>query len=136
MNIPLIGEIFQAGASLIDDLHTSDEEKLEAKQKMQNMLSGFIAQYDAEVTKRHAADMKSDSWLSKNVRPLALAFTVVNIFLIAWASIFADLEVNQVKALEAWITPLISMAGAMITFYFGSRGWEKMTKMRTEKDNG
>lgn len=130
MNIPLIGELLQAGAKLVDDLHTSDEEKLEAKQKLEQMLSSFAAAYDAEVTARHAADMKSDSWLSKNIRPLSLAFAVANIFFIAWASIFSELSKTQITALEAWVGPLIGMAGAMITFYFGSRGWEKITKTR------
>jgi hypothetical protein len=76
MNV--LKKIFSAGASTVidsvgsavDRLVTSDEERLSLKNELAN--------FDTEITNRHAADMASDSWLSKNIRPLTLAFLMIS----------------------------------------------------------
>ena len=86
----ILGTIFSGGAKdlvesvggVIDGLHTSDEEKLAAKQKMKELVATYEVQMEKEITSRWQADMKSDSWLSKNIRPLTLAFLVVSTVLL------------------------------------------------------
>ena len=89
----LLGKIFSgAGSTLvesvggvIDNLVTTDDEKLEAKRKLKELILGHEAQMEKNITDRWTADMNSDSWLSKNVRPMVLIFFnclhyVVNIY--------------------------------------------------------
>ena len=78
----ILGKIFSSGANelvkgvggVIDELHTSKEEKLEAERKIKDMIMGYEANMQQQVTKRWKVDMASDSWLSKNIRPLVLIF--------------------------------------------------------------
>lgn len=74
-----------------------------------------------EVSKRWESDMKSDSWLSKNTRPLTLIFlTVSMIFLVLLDSLNIDFGVNS-----EWIALLKSLLITVYVAYFGSRGAEK-----------
>ena len=122
MNI--LGNLFSGGAKdlvegvggVIDNLHTSKEEKLEAKQKMQELIASYETQMEKEISTRWEADMKSDSWLSKNVRPLVLVFLVVSTVLM----IFID---AGMIAFEVQLV-LITVIGA----YFGGRSLEKTKK--------
>ena len=98
-----ISKIFSAGAStlvdsvggIIDSVHTSDEEKLKLKAQIDGQLQAFelsmetaAMQFEGEVSKRHQADMTSDSWLSKNIRPLLVAFLIVSTIVLAYSTIF------------------------------------------------
>ena len=82
----MLDKIFGGGAAdlvksvggVIDNLHTSKEEKLEAEKQIKDMIMGYEAQMQKEVTNRWNVDMNSDSWLSKNIRPLVLIFLVVS----------------------------------------------------------
>ena len=84
MNI--LSTIFGGGAkdlvegvgNVIDDLHTSKEEKLEAEQKIKELIASYQTSLEKEISTRWDSDMKSDSWLSKNIRPMTLAFLVVS----------------------------------------------------------
>ena len=71
------GELVKSVGGVIDNLHTSKEEKLAAEQKIQELIASHQEKMEANITDRWTADMKSDSWLSKNVRPLVLIFLVV-----------------------------------------------------------
>lgn len=88
------------------------------------------AQNDQEVTKRWQSDMSSDSWLSKNVRPLCLTWSIVMLMLLAWSSIFVDLTPSQVDAMKAWAPLLVGLVGIMVSAYFGSRWSEKLTAIK------
>ena len=82
----MLGNLLSGGAAelvkgvggVIDNLHTSKEEKLEAEQKIKELVASYEVQMEKEISSRWEADMKSDSWLSKNVRPLVLVFLVVS----------------------------------------------------------
>ena len=84
MNI--LSTIFSGGAKdlvegvggVIDDLHTSEEEKLEAGQKVKELSSNYEVEMEKQITDRWKSDMDSDSWLSKNVRPMVLIFLVIS----------------------------------------------------------
>ena len=81
----ILGTIFSGGAKdlvegvggVIDNLHTSKEEKLEAEHKIKDLVASYQSNLEKEISNRWTADMNSDSWLSKNVRPLVLIFLVV-----------------------------------------------------------
>ena len=71
----ILGTIFSGGAKdlvkgvgdVIDGLHTSDEERLAAEQKVKELIANYETQMEKEITSRWQADMNSDSWLSKNI---------------------------------------------------------------------
>ena len=75
----MLGKIFSGGAAdliknvggVVDSLHTSKEEKLEAERKIKDMIMGYEAEMQKQVTERWKLDMISDSWLSKNIRPVS-----------------------------------------------------------------
>ena len=78
----MLGGLFSGGAAdlvkgvggVIDNLHTSKEEKLEAERKIKELIANYEVEMEKNITSRWQADLKSDSWLSKNVRPLVLIF--------------------------------------------------------------
>ena len=138
-----LSKIFAAGAgtlvksvgSVIDDLHTSGEEKLKLKAKIDGQLQAFelsmetaAMQFEKEVSKRHQADMTSDSWLSKNIRPLLVGFLIMSTIILAYSTIFT-LPEEKITLIEPWIGLLTTLDVAAITFYFGSRGVEKFKKI-------
>ena len=71
----MLGNLLSGGAAelvkgvggVIDDLHTSEEEKLEAEQKIKKIIANYEVEMEKTITNRWQADLKSDSWLSKNV---------------------------------------------------------------------
>jgi hypothetical protein len=81
----ILSKIFSSGATelvkgvgdVIDNLHTSKEEKLAAELKIKELISNYEIEMEKNITARWEVDMKSDSWLSKNVRPVVLIFLVV-----------------------------------------------------------
>ena len=87
---------------VIDSLTTTKEEKLAAEQKIKELISNHELELQKQVTNRWEADMKSDSWLSKNVRPLVLIFLVVSTVLM----IFIDAGVIAFEVEKKWKHPL------------------------------
>ena len=139
--------LFSAGAAelvdtvggVIDDLVTSDEEKIQLKNALEVAIMSHkdkqeerALAYDKEISSRHQADMASDSWLSKNVRPLTLMFLTIATVSLAYLTIFL-LPVEKVDLLAPWITLLTSLLVVVYTFYFGSRGIEKVQKIKAGK---
>jgi len=128
----ILGTIFSGGAKelvegvggVIDSLHTSKEEKLEAELKVKELLANYETQMEKEITSRWQADMNSDSWLSKNIRPLVLAFLVVSTVLM----IFIDAGVVQFHVEEKWTDLLQLVLITVIGAYFGGRSLEKTKK--------
>jgi hypothetical protein len=106
----------------------SEEQKAQFAAKeaeMQVAIASMLAQLgqsqEAELTKRLQADMASDSWLSKNIRPLVLVFLLVMYTVFAGISI-GDNDINPIYA-----DMLQDMLMAAFGFYFVSRGIEKVT---------
>ena len=128
----ILGTIFSGGAKdlvegvggVIDNLHTSKEEKLEAEQKIQELIASYETQMEKEITSRWQADMASDSWLSKNVRPLVLIFLVVSTVLL----IFIDAGVINFVVEAKWTDLLQLVLITVIGAYFGGRSLEKTKK--------
>ena len=130
MNI--LGKIFSGGATelvkgvggVIDNLHTSKEEKLEAEKKIKDMIMGYEAQMQKQVSERWKVDMNSDSWLSKNIRPLVLIFLVVSTVLL----VFIDAGVIAFEVKSSWVDLLQLVLITVIGAYFGGRSLEKVKK--------
>ena len=128
----VLNKIFSAGANelvksvggVIDNLSTTKEEKLQAEQKIKDMIMGYEAEMQKQVTERWSMDMKSDSWLSKNIRPLTLIFLVVATVLI----IFIDAGVISFDVKSSWVDLLQLVLITVIGAYFGGRSLEKVKK--------
>jgi len=128
----LLTKIFSGGAAdlvkgvggVIDNLHTSKEEKLEAERKIQELISDYETKMEANITDRWKADMNSDSWLSKNVRPMILIFLVVSTVLM----IFIDAGTIQFTVEQKWTDLLQLVLITVIGAYFGGRSFEKSKK--------
>ena len=128
----ILTNIFSSGATelvkgvggVIDNLHTSEEEKLEAAQKVKELIASYETQMEKEISSRWEADMKSDSWLSKNVRPLVLVFLVVATVLM----IFIDAGTINFVVEPKWTDLLQLVLITVIGAYFGGRSLEKTKK--------
>ena len=128
----IIGKIFSSGATelikgiggVVDNLHTSKEEKIEAEKKIKDMVLGYEAEMQKQVTERWKMDMQSDSWLSKNIRPLVLIFLVVSTVLL----VFIDAGVISFEVKSSWVDLLQLVLITVIGAYFGGRSLEKVKK--------
>ena len=118
------GELVKSVGGVIDNLHTSKEEKLEAAQKVKDLIASYEVQMEKEISSRWNADMKSDSWLSKNVRPLVLVFLVVSTVLM----IFIDAGTINFVVEAKWTDLLQLVLITVIGAYFGGRTLEKKIK--------
>ena len=128
----VLNKIFSGGASklvesvggVLDNVITTDEEKLEAKRKLKEVILSHEAEMEKNITDRWSADMNSDSWLSKNVRPMTLIFLVVSTVLM----IFIDAGTIQFTVEEKWTDLLQLVLITVIGAYFGGRSLEKRKK--------
>ena len=128
----ILTSIFSSGASelvkgiggVVDNLHTSKEEKLEAEQKIKQLVSNYEVEMEKTITDRWKSDMASDSWMSKNVRPMVLIFLVVSTVLM----IFIDAGAISFNVEDKWTDLLQLVLITVIGAYFGGRSLEKTKK--------
>ena len=128
----ILTKIFSSGAAelvkgiggVIDNLHTSGEEKLAAEQKIKELVSSYEIEMEKNITERWKMDMQSDSWLSKNIRPLVLVFLVVSTVLM----IFIDAGTIKFVVEDKWTDLLQLVLITVIGAYFGGRSLEKVKK--------
>ena len=117
----LSGSVIKEIGVVIDNLTTTEEEKLEIKKQVQIILEEADNNAQQQVTDRWNADMNSDSWMAKNIRPLVLVFLTFVFSLLA----FTDGNIGEFKIANAYIpifqTLLVTVYGA----YFVGRTWEK-----------
>ena len=119
------GDTIKDVGNIIDNLHTSKEEKAEAKQKMEQILAAAEQAAQAQVSARWEADLKHGSWLSKNIRPLTLIFLTA-IFTIL--SIF-DGNVGEFTIGEAYVPVYQTLLMTVYAAYFAGRSIEKVKKV-------
>ena len=130
----ILTNLFSGGAAdlvkgvggVIDNLHTSKEEKLAAEQKIKELVASYEVEMEKQITDRWKADMASDSWLSKNVRPLVLVFLVVSTVLM----IFIDAGTINFVVEAKWTDLLQLVLITVIGAYFGGRTMEKRKKQQ------
>ena len=128
----MLSKIFSGGAAelvkgvggVIDNLHTSAEEKLEAERKIKELVANYQVEMEKNITSRWEADLKSDSWLSKNVRPMVLIFLIVCTMLL----IFIDAGAIKFDVKDSYIDLLQLVLITVIGAYFGGRSLEKVKK--------
>ena len=127
----LVGKILPVAAGIIDELHTSGEEKMAAKQKLQELLVSAEQEAQKEVSARWDADMKSDAWLPKNIRPLTLVFLTAVFTLLS----LTDGNVGDFVIGTAYIPIYQTLLLCVYSAYFAGRSIEKIKgKSGTEKD--
>ena len=117
-------ELVEGVGGVLDNLSTTKEEKLEAQRKIQELVSDYETKMEQNITDRWKADMNSDSWLSKNVRPLVLIFLVVSTVLM----IFIDAGTIAFEVEAKWTDLLQLVLITVIGAYFGGRTMEKRKK--------
>ena len=128
----MLGNLLSGGAAdlvkgvggVIDNLHTSAEEKLEAERKIKELVANYEVEMEKNITARWEVDLKSDSWLSKNVRPLVLIFLIVCTMLL----IFIDAGALKFNVKDSYIDLLQLVLITVIGAYFGGRSLEKVKK--------
>ena len=125
----LSGGVIKEIGNVIDKLTTTDEERLEVKKQIQQILEDADTKAQLEVSKRWEADMKSDSFLSKNIRPMILIYLTVIFTSLA----FFDGNIGEFGLAEEYIpifqTLLVTVYGA----YFVGRTWEKAKSITNNK---
>jgi uncharacterized membrane protein (DUF106 family) len=126
--------LVDVGMKVLDKFIPDPEAKAKAQQELLKMQQeGRLAELNAdnveaqEVTKRQAADMASDSWLSKNIRPMTLIFILLGYFTFAMMSAF-DLDTNK-----AYVELLGQWGMLIMSFYFGGRTLEKIMDMKAKE---
>jgi len=127
--------ILGVGMKLVDKFFPDPEAKAKAQlELLQMQQNGELAQIKADVaegkelTARLQADMTSDSWLSKNIRPMTLIAILLGYFVFAMMSAFdMDTNTKYVELLGQWGMLIMS-------FYFGGRTLEKIIDMKSKKD--
>jgi len=132
-----LGAVLSIGEKLIDKFFPDPEQKAKAQlELLQMQQNGELAQMAAdtaeqqELTKRQQADMTSDSWLSKNIRPMTLIFILGGYFVFAMMSAFGN------NANEKYVELLGQWGMLVMSFYFGGRTLEKIMDMKSKsKDN-
>ena len=130
-----IDDIIGVGMKLVDKLIPDPEQKAKAQFELAKLAQdGKLADIQAdineaqELTKRAQADMLSDSWLSKNIRPMTLIAILTGYFVFAMMSAFdMDTNTKYVELLGQWGMLIMS-------FYFGGRTLEKIIDMKSRKD--
>jgi cation transport ATPase len=129
----LFGNVFNNlidnAEGIIDECVTTKEEKIKLKNEIQKALLDAESKAQEQVTRRWEADMKSDSWLSKNIRPMTLIFLTVSTVLI----IFMDAGALQFEVKPSWIDLLQLTLITVIGAYFGGRSLEKVKNTNNNK---
>jgi uncharacterized membrane protein (DUF106 family) len=129
-----IGAILDVGMKLVDKFFPDPEQKAKAQVELLKMQQdGELAKMQAdmaenkELTARLQADMSSDSWLSKNIRPMTLIFILFAYFLFAMMSAFGN------NANEKYVELLGQWGMLIMSFYFGGRTLEKIMDMKAKE---
>lgn len=132
-----ITKLFSSGATklvegiggVLDELITSKDEKLAAELKIKELIAKHEVEMETEITSRWASDMNSDSWLSKNVRPMVLIFLVVSTVIL----VFIDAGVIDFIVEDKWVDLLQLVLITVIGAYFGGRSMEKVNNNKKNK---
>jgi hypothetical protein len=129
-----LGAVLSIGEKLIDKFFPDPEQKAKAQLELMKMQQeGDFKKIEAdiieqqELTKRQQADMLSDSWLSKNIRPMTLIAILAGYFIFALMSAF-DYDTN-----EAYVELLGQWGMLIMSFYFGGRSLEKIMDMKARE---
>jgi hypothetical protein len=132
-----LAEILGIGTKLIDKLIPDPEAKAKAQLELATLAqNGELTKMNADLeaykteqnnlTDRLKADMSSDSWMSKNIRPMTLAAILIGYF------VFAAMSAFGYNANESYVALLGQWGMLIMSFYFGGRTLEKIMEMRSK----
>jgi Fe2+ transport system protein B len=131
-----ITALLDVGMKVLDKFIPDPEAKAKAQAELLKMQQeGRLAELNAdnienqELTKRQQADMASDSWLSKNIRPGTL------IFILIVYTVFAMMSAYGYNANESYVTLLGQWGMLIMSFYFGGRTLEKIMDMKAKNES-
>ncbi len=102
--------------------------EIEFEVKMRELGVDVFKIEQEEISKRQASDMASDSWLSKNIRPMALVFLTVTVVILAFFTVFSNLSPAQIETLNMWTGVFLPLLLTSYSFYFGGRTLEKVKR--------
>ena len=129
-----LGAILDIGSKLVDKFFPDPQQAEQAKLQLLTMSqNGELAQLNADVAEQHElterlkADMGSDSWLSKNIRPMTLIAILTGYF------VFAGLSAAKIDVNESYVQLLGQWGMLIMSFYFGGRTLEKIMDMQAKK---
>jgi hypothetical protein len=119
------GDVIKDIGGVLDNLHTSGEERAEAEQKITQILATAEQAAQAQVSARWEADMKHGSWLSKNIRPLTLIFlTAVFVILSVFDGNLGDFTIGA-----AYVPVYQTLLMTVYAAYFAGRSIEKVKQV-------
>ena len=129
-----VDDIISVGMKILDKVIPDPAQKAQAQEKLLELQQqGRLAELQAdtaeaqELTKRQEADMASDSWLSKNIRPMTLIAILAGYF------IFAGLSAAKIDVNSEYVQLLGQWGMLIMSFYFGGRTLEKIIGMKNDK---
>ena len=125
-----LSKIFSGGAAtavekvggVLDKFITTKEEKAQALNEINKVFLDYESKMQEQVSARWNADMASDSWLSKNIRPLTLIFLIISTVLL----IFVDAGKISFTVKDSWVDLLQLVLITVVGAYFGGRSLEKI----------
>jgi hypothetical protein len=130
-----LGALLDIGGKILDKVFPDPAQAEQAKLKLLEMQqNGELAKINADIAEAHEltarleADMASDSWLSKNIRPMTLIAILIGYFIFAFMSAFG-LNTN-----ETYVQLLGQWGMLIMSFYFGGRTLEKIMDMQQKKN--
>ena len=129
-----LAAVLDIGGKILDKVFPDPAQAEQAKLKLLEMQqNGELARMNADVAEAHElterlkADMASDSWLSKNIRPMTLIAILAGYFIFAFMSAFGK------NANESYVQLLGQWGMLIMSFYFGGRTLEKIMDMNAKK---
>ena len=132
-----LAAVLDIGSKLVDKFFPDPAQAEQAEQAKLKLLemqqNGELAQLNADVAEQHElterlkADMGSDSWLSKNIRPMTLIAILIGYFT------FAGLSAAKIDVNESYVQLLGQWGMLIMSFYFGGRTLEKIMDMQAKK---
>jgi hypothetical protein len=125
----LTGGVIKNIGDVVDKLTTTEEEKLVIKKQIQEILEKADSDAQAQVTDRWKSDMASDSFLSKNIRPLVLIYLTVVFTILS----FFDGNIGGFVVAEQYIPIFQSLLITVYGAYFVGRTWEKSKRSSDNK---
>ena len=120
------GDTIKDVGNIIENLHTSGEEKEEARQKITQILATAEQAAQAQVSARWEADMKHGSWLSKNIRPITLVFLTVMFTVLSLFDGNLKIAGEEFTIAEAYIPVYQTLLMVVYGAYFAGRSIEKV----------
>ena len=118
------GDVADKVAGIADRFIQTKDEKAAFEMEMEKLFISAESEIQKNITERWRSDMTSDSWLSKNVRPMVLIFLVI----CTMALIFIDAGTIHFHVEDKWTDLLQLVLITVIGAYFGGRSFEKIKK--------